>query len=84
MGKKFYRGTLFQGRSMGILLVFLCGFTVTLIATSKRMNLYNPANLSNFLHEQRLSVQACCTAGLLLTAPCICCMRRIFRGLSLL
>jgi exopolysaccharide biosynthesis polyprenyl glycosylphosphotransferase len=65
--REFYRGTLFQGRSMGMLLVFLCGFTVALIATSKRMNLYNPASLSNFLHEQRLSVQACCTAGLLLT-----------------
>jgi exopolysaccharide biosynthesis polyprenyl glycosylphosphotransferase len=65
--REFYRGTLFQGRSMGMLLVFLCGFTVALIATSKRMNLYNPAALSNFLHEQRLSVQACCTAGLLLT-----------------
>ena len=63
----FYRGTLFQGRSMGILLAFLCGFAVALIATSRRMHLYNPASLSNFLHEQRLSVQACFTAGLLLT-----------------
>jgi exopolysaccharide biosynthesis polyprenyl glycosylphosphotransferase len=65
--RAFYQGTLFQGRSMGMLLAFLCGFTVALIATSRRMNLYNPAILANFLHEQRLSVQACCTAGLLLT-----------------
>src|ERR1700751_721106 len=32
--REFYRGTLFQGRSMGMLLVFLCGFTVAIIATS--------------------------------------------------
>jgi exopolysaccharide biosynthesis polyprenyl glycosylphosphotransferase len=65
--RELYQGTLFQGRSMGMLLAFLCGFTVALVATSRRMNLYNPTSLSNFLHEQRLSVQACCTAGLLLT-----------------
>jgi exopolysaccharide biosynthesis polyprenyl glycosylphosphotransferase len=31
------------------------------------LNLYSPARLSNILHEQRLSLQACFTAGLLLT-----------------
>ena len=31
------------------------------------MQLYNPTRLSSFLHEQRLSVQACLTSGLLLT-----------------
>jgi exopolysaccharide biosynthesis polyprenyl glycosylphosphotransferase len=65
--KAFYRGTLFHGRSMGILLALLCGFTVALIVISRRMHLYNPVNLTNFLHEQRMSVQACFTAGLLLT-----------------
>ena len=50
----FWHGTLIHGRSMGILLALLCGFTFTLIAT-------------NFLHEQRLSAQACLTSGLLLT-----------------
>jgi exopolysaccharide biosynthesis polyprenyl glycosylphosphotransferase len=65
--RAFYHGTLVHGRSMGILLAFLCGFAVALIATSKRLNLYNPTSLTNFLHEQRLSVQACFTAGLLLT-----------------
>ncbi|MGB6190891.1 MAG: sugar transferase [Terracidiphilus sp.] len=63
----FYQGTLVHGRSMGILLAFLCGFALVLVATSKRMHLYNPARFTNFLHEQRLSVQACFTAGLLLT-----------------
>jgi exopolysaccharide biosynthesis polyprenyl glycosylphosphotransferase len=67
LAKEVYRGTLFHGRSMGILLAFLLGFTVALIATSRRMHLYNPGALTNFLHEQRLSVQACLTAGLLLT-----------------
>jgi len=52
---------------MGILLALLCGFCFTLIATSRRMHLYTPARLTNFLHEQRLSAQACLTSGLLLT-----------------
>jgi exopolysaccharide biosynthesis polyprenyl glycosylphosphotransferase len=65
--REVYRGTLFHGRSMGILLAFLLGFTVALIATSRRMHLYNPGTLTNILHEQRPSVQACFTAGLLLT-----------------
>ncbi len=65
--REFCQGTLVHGRSMGILLAFLCGFVLALIATSKRLNLYNPMSLTNFLHEQRLSVQACFTAGLLLT-----------------
>ncbi len=65
--RAFYRGTLFQGRSMGILLVMLFGFIVALVTISRRMRLYNPEHITNFLHEQRLSVQACCTAGLILT-----------------
>jgi exopolysaccharide biosynthesis polyprenyl glycosylphosphotransferase len=31
------------------------------------MHLYTPSRLTNFLHEQRLSAQACLTSGLLLT-----------------
>lgn len=65
--REFYRGTLFHGRSMGILLTIMCIFTCTLVVTSRRMRLYNPVSLTNFLHEQRLSVQACFTSGLLLT-----------------
>jgi exopolysaccharide biosynthesis polyprenyl glycosylphosphotransferase len=65
--REFYRGTLIYGRSMGILLALLCSFAVALVVISRRLHLYNPTSLTNFLHEQRLSVQACVTAGLLLT-----------------
>src|ERR1700740_2471235 len=63
----FWHGTLFNGRSMGILLALLCGFTISLMITSRRLRLYVPTRLTSFLHEQRLSVQACLTSGLLLT-----------------
>ena len=62
-----WRGTLFYGRPMWILLALLCGFTVALMITSKRLHLYDPTRIANVLHEQRLSVQACFTSGLLLT-----------------
>ena len=63
----FWHGTLFQGRSIWILFALLCGFTISLIFTNKRLHLYTPARLASFLHEQRLSLQACFTSGLLLT-----------------
>ncbi len=63
----FWHGTLIYGRSMEILLALLCGFTVTLIVTSRRLHLYTPTRLTSFLNEQRLSLQACFTSGLLLT-----------------
>ncbi len=65
--RSFWRGTLIQGRSMGILLGLLCGFIISLIITSKRLHLYSPTRLGGYLHEQRLTAQACFTAGLLLT-----------------
>jgi len=65
--KGFVHGTLIQGRSMGLLLALLCGYTAALILSSRRLNLYNPMRLTSYLHEQRLSVQACFTSGLLLT-----------------
>jgi exopolysaccharide biosynthesis polyprenyl glycosylphosphotransferase len=63
----FLNDTLFYGRSMWILLAFLCGFCISLILTSRRLQLYKPSRLTNIFHEQKLSVQACLTAGLLLT-----------------
>src|ERR1039458_4641021 len=63
----FWHGTLIHGRSMSILLALLCGFTVALFITSRRMHLYTPTRVASFLDEQRLSVQACLTSGLLLT-----------------
>lgn len=63
----FWHGTLIHGQSRGILLALLLGFTVALIAASRRMHLYEPMRLTGFLHEQRLSAQACFTSTLLLT-----------------
>ena len=63
----FWRGTLIRGQSMGILTCLLVGFTITLIATSRSLHLYSPTRLTSYLHEQRLSVQACLISGLLLT-----------------
>jgi exopolysaccharide biosynthesis polyprenyl glycosylphosphotransferase len=63
----FWHGTLIHGHSMWILLALLCGFTISLIITSRRLNLYAPTRLTSILHEQRLSAQVCFTSGLLLT-----------------
>jgi len=65
--KGFWHGTLIHGRSKSILLALLCGFAISLIVTSRRLHLYTPKRLNNFLHEQRLSLQACLTSSLLLT-----------------
>jgi exopolysaccharide biosynthesis polyprenyl glycosylphosphotransferase len=65
--RAFYRGTLFSGRPMWILLAMLCGFATVLVVSSRRMHLYSPARLNSFLNEQRLTVQVCFTSGLLLT-----------------
>ena len=62
----FWHGTLFSGRSMSILIALLCGFTISLMITSRRLHLYVPTRLTSYLHEQRLSVEACFTSGLLL------------------
>jgi exopolysaccharide biosynthesis polyprenyl glycosylphosphotransferase len=65
--KGFWHGTLIHGRSMGILLALLGGFIISLIITSRRLNLYSPTRLGGYLHEQRLTVQACFTSFLVLT-----------------
>ncbi|HVN92597.1 MAG TPA: sugar transferase [Terracidiphilus sp.] len=65
--RTFFAGTMFNGLSVWILLALLCGFICTLIVTSRSMHLYTPTYMTNFLHEQRMSAQACLTSGLLLT-----------------
>ena len=65
--EEFWQGTLFTGRSIWILLALLCGFTITLLITSKRLLLYSPAKLNSIMGEQRRSLQACFTSGLFLT-----------------
>jgi exopolysaccharide biosynthesis polyprenyl glycosylphosphotransferase len=65
--RSFLHGTLIYGRSMWMLLSLVSVFAFTLVVTSRRMHLYTPERLTNFLHEQRLSAQACFTSGLLLT-----------------
>ena len=63
----FFNGTLFSGRSTWMLLALLCGFTMALMLISRRLHLYEPTRIASILLEQRLSLQACFTAGLLLT-----------------
>jgi exopolysaccharide biosynthesis polyprenyl glycosylphosphotransferase len=63
----FWRDTPNHGRSMSVVLALLCGFAIALIVTSRRLHLYTPMRLTSILDEQRLSVQACLYAGLLLT-----------------
>ncbi len=65
--RNFFGGTMFRGLSVWILLALLCGFTIALIVTSRRLHLYTPMHMTNLLHEQRMSAQACLTSGLLLT-----------------
>lgn len=65
--RRLLTGTLFQDYSFGMLLAILAGFSVTLIVISKRFRFYAPARINGYLHEQRLSMQACFTAGLMLT-----------------
>jgi exopolysaccharide biosynthesis polyprenyl glycosylphosphotransferase len=65
--REFWHGTLIHHRAMAILLLLLCFFAISLIMISRRLNLYSPTWLNNTLQEQRLSLQACLTSGLLLT-----------------
>ncbi|HVC47762.1 MAG TPA: sugar transferase [Terracidiphilus sp.] len=60
-------GAMFHGKGGAVLLGMLLGFGLVLVRTSRKMHLYTPERLTSFLHEQRLSFQACFTSGLLLT-----------------
>src|SRR5246127_4551116 len=64
--------SVFQTQSMlsaspWLSLFYLCWFILSLILVSRRMHLYAPIQLRNTLHDQRLTIQACLTAGLLLS-----------------
>jgi exopolysaccharide biosynthesis polyprenyl glycosylphosphotransferase len=48
-------------------LFYLCWFVLSLILVSRRLHLYAPIRMRNTLHDQRLTIQACFTAGLLLS-----------------
>src|ERR1700761_3569990 len=50
-----------------ILLACLGWFILSLVLISKRYHLYGPLQMRNTLHEQRLTIQASLTAGLLLS-----------------
>jgi exopolysaccharide biosynthesis polyprenyl glycosylphosphotransferase len=67
LAQRFWAGTLFWRHPMWDLLALMAVFTIPLILTSKRLNLYTPERISNILNEQRLSLQACVTSGLILT-----------------
>ena len=66
--RELWHGTLVHGRSMSVLLALLCLFAFSLVIISDWLNLYSPTKLDNVLQEQRLSLQACFTSGLLLVA----------------
>jgi exopolysaccharide biosynthesis polyprenyl glycosylphosphotransferase len=48
-------------------LFYFCWYCLSLVLVSRRMHLYAPIQLRNTLHDQRLTIQACFTAGLLLS-----------------
>ena len=50
-----------------LLLSFLIWFIAGLVMISRRYHLYEPLRVTSALHEQRVTLQACITAGLLLT-----------------
>src|SRR6202034_1472609 len=60
-----YRTNLMFHSHPPILLGCLGWFTISLVLVSKRYHLYGPMQMRNTLHEQRLTIQACLTAGLL-------------------
>jgi exopolysaccharide biosynthesis polyprenyl glycosylphosphotransferase len=64
--QRFLDGTAIQNRSAGILTALFCGFTITLILTSRRLLLYSPTRLNSIVTEQGRSIQACFTSALLL------------------
>jgi len=64
---KFQDGTLFWQNPAWNVVALISVFTVSLVLTSKRLHLYTPTRISSAFNEQRLSLQACFTASLVLT-----------------
>jgi exopolysaccharide biosynthesis polyprenyl glycosylphosphotransferase len=64
---ELHQGVLFISTSFGTMVGLLAWFICTLVLISRNYQLYNPFRLTSVLHEQRLTVQACFTSGLLLT-----------------
>jgi exopolysaccharide biosynthesis polyprenyl glycosylphosphotransferase len=73
---RVYLGEFFGSRSVlltqhmfkGAISFFYLGwFIVSLLLVSRRMHLYGPIQSRNTLHDMRLTLQACFTAGLLLS-----------------
>ena len=62
----YHTNIMFQNHPT-ILLACLGWFMLSLVLVSKRYHLYGPMQMRNALHEQRLTIQACLTAGLLLS-----------------
>src|ERR1700723_2793024 len=60
----YHTNIMFQSHPT-ILLTCLGWFMISLILISKRYHLYGPLQMRNTMHEQRLTIQACLTAGLL-------------------
>jgi exopolysaccharide biosynthesis polyprenyl glycosylphosphotransferase len=50
-----------------LILGFLIWFIAAILIVCKRYHLYEPRRVTSLLHEQRVTLQACMTAGLLLT-----------------
>jgi exopolysaccharide biosynthesis polyprenyl glycosylphosphotransferase len=68
MAMMVWRGNLIPARSNWMLAGLLGEFLLVLILACRRFHLYSPARLTGYLHEQRLSLQACILAGLLLSS----------------
>jgi exopolysaccharide biosynthesis polyprenyl glycosylphosphotransferase len=65
--RHLWHGTLIQGDSFKLLATLLCGYILALLFINHRLDLYTPHRIDSCLHEQRLTFQACISAGFLLT-----------------
>lgn len=64
---RFWRNALHWGPSLGSLLSVVIISMMVLVLVSNRLHLYSLSQSISILHEQRLTIQACCTCGLLVS-----------------